>query len=110
MLHEAFHGQILRMVGLCAKALRQACDPEQHKNVVDSHASLAHLKDVEQQLVLNGHELALGSFMAGLFERALLSSLSKMVVSFVYFLTFCQARLAHLAASVQQTPSSSISM
>ena len=66
ILCEACHSTVLHIVGICAKALSQACSLEQHKNVADSHTSLAHLEDVGRQLVLDGSTLALGSFMAGL--------------------------------------------
>jgi hypothetical protein len=89
-LHEACHGHVLRAEGFCAKALRQACNLEQHKNVVDIHASLVHLEDVDQQLVLNRLELALESLMAGFLFWALLSSLSKTVMSFAHISTFVE--------------------
>ena len=54
-IHEAFQGPvILCIIGLCTKALQQAHSLEQHKNLVGNDACLAHLKGVEQQLVLDG--------------------------------------------------------
>ncbi len=67
-LHEVFNGQPLRVEGLYAKALQQACSLKQHEKVVDLHASLAHLEDIQQQLVLDRLELALVSMMAGFLD------------------------------------------
>ncbi len=64
-LYEAFNGQILCVEGLCAKALRQACSLKQHKKVVYLHASLAHLEDIQQQLIPDRIELALRSMITG---------------------------------------------
>ncbi len=67
-LHEAFNGHPLRVEGLCVKTLQQACKLKQHEKVVNLHASLAQLKDIHQQLVLDTLELALGSMMAGFLD------------------------------------------